>query len=170
VVLDTAPTGHTIRLLELPEVIQQWLGEILSVLVHYEDVVSLPRVNEKLISLSRGLKKLRALLADQQASRLVAVTIPTHLAVAETERLMAGCQRLGVNFAGLIVNQVTPTGSDELSATINNREAIEVQRLVTAANGTPVAQVQRTTPPRGIDALAALGDALTANTTVRDAA
>ncbi|MEM7516820.1 MAG: ArsA family ATPase, partial [Planctomycetota bacterium] len=36
IILDTAPTGHTLRLLELPSLIQAWLEQIFSVLVNYQ--------------------------------------------------------------------------------------------------------------------------------------
>ena len=161
-VLDTAPSGHLLRLLELPELIERWLSAIFRVLVTYEDVFSLPRVNERLLRLSRGVRALRALLIDGDACRVIGVTIPTALASAETERLIAGCERLGVRVGGLIVNRATPAGGAGLDSELFAREAPEIERVRAAAAGRPVCVVEHGDAPCGASALGDLGERILA--------
>ncbi|MEL6798097.1 MAG: ArsA family ATPase, partial [Planctomycetota bacterium] len=164
IVIDTAPTGHTLRLLDLPEVVQAWLEQIFAVLLKYQDMISLPRLNDRLLRLSRGLKSLRELLGDPEQTTLLAVTIPTRLAVAETARLVDGARRLGVPVSGVIVNQVTSAGEDEVSAAIGARERREIETLRDAHASLPLATVYRCGDLRGVAALAALGERLIAST------
>ncbi len=162
IVIDTAPTGHTLRLLELPEVVQAWLEQIFAVLVKYEDMISLPRLNERLLRLSRGLKQLRAMLGDPSQTTLLAVTIPTRLAMAETDRLIRGAGRRGLPVSGVIVNQVTTAGGDAMSEAIASREQAEIRGLRDANGGRPLAIVYRGDDLRGVEALASLGRDLVA--------
>lgn len=169
-VLDTAPSGHLLRLLELPEVIERWLSSIFRVLVAYEDVFSLPRVNERLLRLSRGVKALRAMLIDESACRVIGVAIPTALASAETERLIAGCQRLGIHVGGVIVNRAAPAGGAGLGAAIAEREAPQIQRIRDAAGPRPVCVVSHGDAPCGAGALGDLGERLLAREEIARAA
>jgi arsenite-transporting ATPase len=171
IVIDTAPTGHTLRLLELPELVQAWLEQIFAVLLKYEDMISLPRLNDRLIRLSKGLKKLRALLGDPARTTLLSVTIPTRLAVAETRRLIAGAAEIGIPVSGVVVNQITTRGEDAVSGAIAEREQQEIATLRDVASDLPVALISRGGDLRGPETLAALGAALiTDQTPAREAA
>ncbi|GAB4552502.1 MAG: arsenical pump-driving ATPase [Phycisphaerales bacterium] len=162
-IIDTAPTGHTLRLLELPQLIQQWLEAILNVLINYENVFSLPRINERLLRFSRGLKRLRAMLGDEARAAMVAVTIPTELACAETGRLIEGCESNGLRVAGVIINQCHLDGSDELGLAVRTREQESIRALRSIAGKRGLCAVSRGTPPSGVDALRALGERLLAS-------
>ena len=63
-VLDSAATGHLIRLLELPEIVDQWLKAFFDVLLKYRQVFRLSEFSQKLVEMSKNLKKLRRLLKD----------------------------------------------------------------------------------------------------------
>ena len=160
IVIDTAPTGHTLRLLELPELVQAWLEQIFAVLLKYEDMISLPRLNDRLIRLSKGLKKLRAMLSDPAQTTLLSVTIPTRLAVSETRRLIAGAAEIGIPVTGVVVNQITTPGDDTISGAIARREADEIASLREIAATLPLALISRGGDLRGPASLAALGEAL----------
>src|ERR1035441_10590021 len=87
-VLDCAPTGHLIRLLELPEIINQWLKAFFSLFLKYERILRLHGFADELVGISRNLKKLRELLRNPAASALYAVSIPTGMALEETRDLV----------------------------------------------------------------------------------
>ncbi len=161
-VLDTAPSGHSLRLLALPETIEQWLAGIFRVLLKHQRVVKLPRLQARLVTLSKGLKRLRAWLADPHATSLLTVTIPTELALAETVDLLDTCRRRGLPVAGVVVNLVTPppdsSASNNLLNAVSAREASVLQRLAPHLAAPPVI-IHRGEEPRGIDRLAALADA-----------
>ena len=99
-VLDSAATGHLIRLLELPEIIDQWLKAFFDLFLKYQPIFKLTAFSQELVSLSKNLKKLRQLLNDPAQCALYAVSIPTDMAFEETRDLLAACGRLGINVPG----------------------------------------------------------------------
>jgi len=160
VILDTAPTGHTLRLLQLPQLVQSWLEQIFAVLVKYESVIHLPRLNARLLRLSTGLKHLRSLLGDADRTSMIVVTIATRLGAAETARLIEGCRSTGTPVAGVVVNQLTTDGGDPLSASVAARERRELAAIESACSPIPTAHVYRGGDLRGVEKLGALGRGL----------
>ena len=123
-VLDCAPTGHLIRLLELPELINQWLKAFFSLFLKYERILRLPGFAEELVGISRNLKKLQELLRNPAASVLYAVSIPTGMALEETRDLVDACGRLGIAVPLLFLNLMTPPGDCRLCASLRRRELL----------------------------------------------
>ncbi|HEY4564003.1 MAG TPA: ArsA family ATPase, partial [Thermoanaerobaculia bacterium] len=72
VVVDTAPTGHALRLLEMPALALAWDRYLLSLLLKYREAVGLGGLAQELVALSRSLKRLQALLRDPARARFVA--------------------------------------------------------------------------------------------------
>src|SRR5262249_16680642 len=110
VILDTAPTGHALRLLELPAAAHEWVRALLRVLVKYQGVLGLGPMTKDMVDLAHGLRGLRALLADPRRARFVAVTRAAALPLAETTRLCAALHRLGIALSAVLVNALTPPG------------------------------------------------------------
>lgn len=158
IVLDTAPTGHLLRLLELPELVTDWLNGLFKLFLKYQHIFKLPALQAKLVQLSRGVKALRAILADPSRSALVAVTIPTRMAVEETRDLVAACSRLEVALAGVVCNQVTPDGGGDLAQRLREQERSFVDQARLVAGGTPFCVIFRSGDPRGVQTLTALAD------------
>jgi arsenite-transporting ATPase len=107
VVLDTAPTGHALRLLEMPATALAWVHALLAILLKYREVVGLGEVAAELVATARRLRELRALLADPARARVVAVTRAATLPQRETERLLARLRRLRIAVPAVVVNALT---------------------------------------------------------------
>jgi arsenite-transporting ATPase len=84
IVLDTAPTGHLIRFLELPDVALSWIRTFMKLLLKYQHVLRANQVAEELIALSRSIKKVLALLTDSEQCEFVGVAIPERMSLEET--------------------------------------------------------------------------------------
>jgi arsenite-transporting ATPase len=166
IIIDTAPTGHTLRLLELPTVVRGWLSEILGVLAHYSHVIHLPKINERLIRFSKGLNTLRTMLSDPATCDIIAVAIPTHLSTAETRRLIAGCQAAGVSVSGVVINMITPPATGEWTR-LNDRETACIAELRSLAGTRSLCEITRGTPPQGPSALTTIGARLLATPTAQ---
>ena len=110
VVVDTAPTGHALRLLEMPELALSWDHYLLSLLLKYREAVALGDLAAELVELSRSLKRLEALLRDPARARFVAVTRAAELPRRETVRLLRALRRLGIAVPAVVVNAVAPAG------------------------------------------------------------
>lgn len=167
-ILDTAPTGHLLRFLEMPELIEAWLRTFFGLFLKYRKVFRLPKVSQAMVELSKRIKQFRLILADQRQAALVAVTIPTQLAYEETKDLVATCQRLQVTVPILFVNMVTgpycfldATGVPCLTCSMQRHEEMRVlQRLKKDFAAQHRSIVFRQQEPVGIERLRALGRAL----------
>ena len=111
VVVDTAPTGHTLRLLALPGLALEWVRALLTTLLKYRQILGLGALASDLLELSRGLRQLQALLADPRQARVVVVTRAAALPRLETIRLLRRLDALGLTVSALVVNALTPAGA-----------------------------------------------------------
>lgn len=121
VIWDTAPTGHTLRLLELPDKILKWIEVFETSFLRYNRVAigaamigfkipgsTPPRGNVRtfLDTLSKELEKVRAILKNEEECEFNPVTIPEELSIAETQRLLATLGEEGIPVRNIIVNRV----------------------------------------------------------------
>jgi arsenite-transporting ATPase len=164
VVLDTAPTGHALRLLALPDAARQWVQALLAVLLKYREVARLGKLAEELVQMSKQLRELEALLRDPARTAFIAVTRAARLPGRETERLLAELQRLHIPVAGVLVNAVTPPGCARCRRAAA-REAAEMPALarrarsLTGREGAMILAPMTAPEPRGPRALREWGGA-----------
>ena len=114
IIMDTAPTGHTIRLLELPGLLQQWVS-ILDLMMKKHRFMAKTFSRSRyqpdecdrwLETMAGNAKRVDRLLQDAVTTEFVVVTIPEEMAVAESGRLVTALKRLRNPTLNLIVNHV----------------------------------------------------------------
>jgi arsenite-transporting ATPase len=110
VVLDTAPTGHALRLLAMPKAALEWVRALLSVLLKYREVTGLGTMASELVQTSRELRALESLLHDPRRTRFAVVSRAAELPVEETARLLAQLRSLRIAVSAVVVDAVTPPG------------------------------------------------------------
>jgi arsenite-transporting ATPase len=103
VVLDSAPTGHALRLLAMPALAQSWIQALLRV-ARVASVRQVAPVVEELVAASQAVRRLRELLQDPASTAVVVVAQPSELSVLETRRLVRGLRREGLGALTLLVN------------------------------------------------------------------
>jgi arsenite/tail-anchored protein-transporting ATPase len=131
VIVDTAPTGHTVRLLALQPDVQQWVAVLMHLVIKYRLAARAETLAQDLLKLSRGLRAFRALLTDARRAQFVAVTRAAALPRLETARLMTTLRDMSVAAPTVILNAAT-TGSCRLcraSARAEQQEAVRLRRL-----------------------------------------
>jgi arsenite-transporting ATPase len=159
VVLDTAPTGHALRLLAMPDAALEWVHALLAILLKYRAVVGLGELASDLLAVARDLRELAALLRDAARTRVVAVTRPAALPRLETARLVRGLRRLGIAVGAVLVNAVTPPGCEhcQRAGAVERREITALEAAVRSAGGRRYAMISapmEAPPPRGVASLA----------------
>ena len=159
-VLDAAPTGHLIRLLELPEIIEDWLKAVFGIFLKYRNIFRLPEITQRLVRISKDLKRLRAILRDPSRAALSAVSILTEMSFAETTDLVAACGRMGIPVPCLFLNMATPAGPDPLCASLFHRESAVRGKFASGFPSIRQTVVYHQSDPRGIENLEALGQIL----------
>ena len=159
VVLDTAPTGHALRLLEMPTLALAWDHALLAILLKYREVLGLGELAAELVELARGLKRLQAVLADPARTRCVAVARAAELPRRETGRLLAALAGIGVAAPAVLVNALTPRAG---CARCRRAAAAERRQLAALGRELPAGAAMIRAPaafppPRGAAPLAAWG-------------
>src|SRR5438067_581946 len=119
IVFDTAPTGHTLQLLRMPDAMTVWIEALVK---HRQAVLEIDQgrresstedadpVIEALQRRRNRLLALRELVTDKRHTAFVLVTIPERLAIDETARAASALADTGLHVAALIVNRVLPDG------------------------------------------------------------
>ncbi|MBI3056168.1 MAG: ArsA family ATPase [Betaproteobacteria bacterium] len=159
-VLDTAPTGHLLRFLEMPELIEKWLRTFFALFLKYREVFWLPKISQMMVELSKRVKSFRRVLIDSGQAALMAVTIPTQMAYEETRDLVAACERLGIGIPIVFVNMVTPASRCPTCSALRRADERVLGRYDAVCAGRHVALVFRQEEPRGFERLRALGRSL----------
>ncbi|MBC7929588.1 MAG: ArsA family ATPase [Rubrivivax sp.] len=106
IVLDTAPTGHLLRFLELPDIALAWVRTFIKLLLKYKNVVRWGGVAEELVALSKSIKRVAALLTNADDCEFVGVAIPERMSLEETGRLAASLDALKIPMGRLLINNV----------------------------------------------------------------
>ncbi|MFW9868283.1 MAG: ArsA family ATPase [Candidatus Thorarchaeota archaeon] len=173
VIFDTAPTGHTLKLLELPDLLDSWLGKILT-------------MRQRLSSMMSGLRSMfgggdqedsswqmiqqtkdkiyaaRVELSDPDTTQFVVVMIPEAMAVFETQRLLASLDSWHIPATHLIVNQLVPPNPSckfcSKRHEMQEANMVDIRELYSDLDLTEVPQFEGEI--RGIEGLTKLGKIL----------
>ena len=120
VVFDTAPTGHTVRLLQMPEMLGTWIDALTAQRRRAVErdaairddggevepdpiVAALERRRDRLDSVRRRL-------VEHRDTSFVLVLIPERLPIEETSRAAGALADAGIEVGAVIVNRVLPDG------------------------------------------------------------
>ncbi|CAM6007659.1 unnamed protein product [Sphagnum balticum] len=119
IVFDTAPTGHTLRLLQFPSTLEKGLGKMMSLRNKFGGLISqVSRMfgageefgENALMSKLEGIKSVIEQVNDQfrdpDLTTFICVCIPEFLSLYETERLVQELARFEINTHNIIINQV----------------------------------------------------------------
>ncbi len=127
IVFDTAPTGHTVRLLSLPELLGRWVDGLVS---RRRKVRSLGRMWRNVAGSAAGedrsddpvlealerrqarFRSARGIVTDPDRTAFVFVVTPERLPILETKKAVAALRKAAIPVAGLLVNRVLPDEAD----------------------------------------------------------
>ncbi|MFW6206032.1 MAG: ArsA family ATPase, partial [Gemmatimonadota bacterium] len=130
VIFDTAPTGHTLRLLGLPEAMEGWVSGLVA---RRRKLASLGRMWRNVAGAAAGRERedepadpvlealerrqarfrtARRIVTDPDRAGFLFVVVPERLPILETRRAVDALERYGIPVIGLIVNRVLPDAAD----------------------------------------------------------
>ncbi|TZE82598.1 ArsA family ATPase [Calorimonas adulescens] len=128
IIFDTAPTGHTIRLLSLPELMGAWMDSLISSRREAVELMKMSTVGNKelhdkytndpvlniLMRRKEEYEKAREILIDSRKACFVFVLNPEKLPIIETQKAISILAKYGIQIGGVIINKVLPDDiSDE---------------------------------------------------------
>lgn len=118
IVFDTAPTGHTLRLLSFPSVLEKAFAKFLVIKDRFsgifKQVSSMVNAGEetenklfgKLEQTKETIAEVNRLFKDADKTTFVCVCIPEFLSLYETERLVQELAKFEIDTHNIVVNQV----------------------------------------------------------------
>ena len=128
IIVDTAPTGHFLRLIDLPRTAGEWVREFMRILLRYRELISPGSLGEELIRASRALHALdEAMRSD--STRVIIVTRPERVVIDESKRLIAEVERRGMHIGGVIANYVTPENDCACDQSLRGFEIDQLAQL-----------------------------------------
>jgi arsenite-transporting ATPase len=123
VIFDTAPTGHTLRFLSLPDVLDSWVGKMIMIRMRFDGMAKmvrkiLPFSNDDGEKGDMGLEQLNAMKARvEEAKRTLSdpartsyniVMIPEEMSILESERSMEFLKQYRIPVKSVFVNKIIP--------------------------------------------------------------
>ncbi|MBU4534920.1 MAG: TRC40/GET3/ArsA family transport-energizing ATPase [Euryarchaeota archaeon] len=141
VIFDTAPTGHTLRLLSFPEIMDSWVGKMIkirkqvgsmakafkNIMPFMGDEEEEDRALEDMEVTKKKIREARAVMADPERTSFKMVVIPEEMSIYESERAMEALKKYNIYSDGVIVNQILPEETD--CEFCQARRALQQKRL-----------------------------------------
>lgn len=119
-IVDTAPTGHALRLISSPKLLDAWIKVASKMRWKYRYMVTsfsgsyeIDEVDKLLLNLKKTVKRIENILKDKTKCEFIPVCIPESMAISETGRLLADLSKFEIIPRQIIVNNVM--GSEDCS-------------------------------------------------------
>jgi arsenite-transporting ATPase len=141
IVFDTAPTGHTLRLLTLPDVLRESLSTAAKVRGEVRQLVDTARsmvfgpaaflgkgeTEDEITSFRERMEQVAARMRDPEQTEFRVVLLPETLAIEETSRLVDQLASYDVPVDTLVVNRVLEADPGECPRCVERHESHERQ-------------------------------------------
>ncbi len=124
VVFDTAPTGHTLRFLGLPENMDKYMTKMIKLKKQMSGFMKMmkkmmpfggkgedidyDKALEEMEAMKEKITRARNILADPERTSFRLVVIPEEMSILESERAMRALEKYKIPIDAVIVNQVIP--------------------------------------------------------------
>lgn len=144
IIFDTAPTGHTLRFLQFPSVLEKALAKVSQLSSQYGPLLngflgssgaSLPNgqnlneMMEKLEGLRQTISEVNAQFKDENLTTFVCVCIAEFLSLYETERMIQELAGYGIDSHCIVVNQLLFPGKSSGCDQCNARRKMQKKYL-----------------------------------------
>lgn len=107
IVFDTAPTGHTLKMLEFPQNFSETFKNIEGVLSKISMLLDTSNSIMSQVDKFKGkIEEILNIFKDNEQTTFVGVCIPSYLSICETERLVQELMRFDIDINNIIVNQI----------------------------------------------------------------
>ena len=171
-VVDTAPTGHALRLISSPKLLDEWIKVAAKMRWKYRYMVTSfsgsyhqDEVDTFLFNLKKTVKRIESLLRDKTKCEFIPVCIPEAMAIMETERLLSDLHKSEIIPRQLIVNNVMESDDCDFCRRRKAGQLPYLQEITTNYNHLNRVEVPMFAEQiKGLETLTQLKQALFSNT------
>ena len=149
IVFDTAPTGHTIRFLSLPELLEVWTARALKMFRAMGGIKTMlfgskqeKAIKEELERFGKRVAHIRRIISDPEITRFTLVTIPESMGVSETLRAAEQLSEFNIKINGIVINRLTPDLEHEFLKSRREIEEKYVLKLVDYFKESSIAKLE----------------------------
>lgn len=147
-IVDTAPTGHALRLLNSPYLIDDWIKVMSKMRWKYRFMVESfagkykpDKSDDFLLSLKKTVKRIEKMLRDGTACEFTVVAIPEPMAILETERLLRELTGFGISVKRLVVNNVLESEGCEFCRERRRTQQEQLDRIRSKFNTLEIVRI-----------------------------
>ncbi|MEM6298741.1 MAG: ArsA family ATPase [Bacteroidota bacterium] len=147
-VIDTAPTGHTLRLLSFPELLDAWVKVMAKLRWKYRIVqktftgkYKADDADDLLLSLKRFTHRAQNYLKDAQKTAFWVVSRPQMMVIEESTRLIQQLQDAQISVQHLLINQVMQESEGKFCQELRAHQKKSIELLETRFSGIPQTQI-----------------------------
>ena len=148
IVVDMAPTGHSLRLLAMPKILDQWIKLLASLRWKYRLIqktfkgkYSPDDADDMLLDLKRIVSNMHKLLQDKEATDFILVSTPNQMVRQETHRFYQELKSAGIPTRKLILNYLFKASSDPFYQQLYQSQQAEIAHLPQDFPGMDIYQV-----------------------------
>ncbi|MFL2967659.1 MAG: TRC40/GET3/ArsA family transport-energizing ATPase [Candidatus Poseidoniaceae archaeon] len=176
IVFDTAPTGHTLRFLALPEIIEKWADKIIKMHRVTGGIRAMmfgakdgEKMKNDLDKFRRRVLHVRRILCNPDVTRFTLVTIPEKMGVNETVRAHQALAEFNLPVSGCVINRMTPDLEHEFIQTRRINEKSNIESLKSQLPDLHLHEVElKETDIHGLESLREMSNELHGSISVSD--
>lgn len=145
IIIDTAPTGHALRLLSFPDFLERLADRVARLRERFGWLAGSGDGPDRVRSFQLRMIQLQDLFADHDKTCFNVVTIPTALAMAESRRLIAELEEQDIKVGIVIANRILDAerAQDGMSRLQDTQQAsIEVLESMAKREGVTVTRIK----------------------------
>ena len=149
IVFDTAPTGHTLRFLSLPELIESWSDRLIRMMRVSGGLRSMlfgrkesDAMKDELERFRRRVLHVRRVLSNKELTSFTLVTIPERMGINETLRAHESLTEYNLPVPNCLVNRLTPEFDHPFLANRRTAELARVEELESSMVGVNIATME----------------------------
>jgi arsenite-transporting ATPase len=105
VIVDPAPTGHLLRLLQMPPLALDWSHRLMRLMLKYRDVGGLGDSAQDVLAFARRTRRVGEMLRDPHSAGMVIVALDEALVRGETARLVSASRAEGLAVGAVLWNR-----------------------------------------------------------------
>src|SRR3989338_2198980 len=124
IIFDTAPTGHALRFLSLPNVLDSWVGKLIKMRMKISAVTGIIKKilpmggkdeegfgAKELEAMKTRIEEAKKILSDSTRTHFNLVLIPEAMSILESERSLKSLAQYGIPVESVVVNNLVPQSS-----------------------------------------------------------